>query len=296
MSTNAHYNKSAFTLIESLLVIGIFLLLISLSIPAIQRVRGLVDQVKCQARLRQIGGALTQHVADRRTFPPAANLWAGPLPYLSWQARILPYIHGGNVWNATISAFAIEPAFWRGPHIPIRSTVVAAYLCPSDRECLGVFENPSPPAAFTHYLAVSGDKYGTNTGVMFPYSRTQPAEVFDGLSNTLIVGERPASSNGRYGWWYAGIGQNWDSSLDSHMAVRQLNQSAYAPTCSVGPYPFQRGRQDDICSTFHFWSLHPGGAHFLFADGSVRFLKYSADAILPALATRAGKEPASLPE
>jgi len=41
---------------------------------------------------------------------------------------------------------------------------------------------------------------------------------------------------------------------------------------------------------FHFWSMHSGGANFLFADGSVHFLRYSADAILPALATRHGNE------
>ena len=40
----------------------------------------------------------------------------------------------------------------------------------------------------------------------------------------------------------------------------------------------------------HFWSLHSGGANFAFCDGSVKLLRYSADAILPALATRAGGE------
>jgi prepilin-type processing-associated H-X9-DG protein len=44
---------------------------------------------------------------------------------------------------------------------------------------------------------------------------------------------------------------------------------------------------------FHFWSLHDGGAHFLFADGSVRFLAYAVAPLMPALASRAGGEPAS---
>ena len=47
---------------------------------------------------------------------------------------------------------------------------------------------------------------------------------------------------------------------------------------------------------FHFWSFHSGGAHFLFCDGSVRFLAYSADPILPALATRNGGEAVTLPD
>ena len=52
----------------------------------------------------------------------------------------------------------------------------------------------------------------------------------------------------------------------------------------------------DPCDSLHFWSPHPGGANFAFADGSVRFLSYSADTILPALATRAGGETVVLPD
>jgi prepilin-type processing-associated H-X9-DG protein len=47
---------------------------------------------------------------------------------------------------------------------------------------------------------------------------------------------------------------------------------------------------NDDCAVFHFWSPHPGGAHFIFADGSVHFLTYPAAPIMPALATRAGGE------
>ncbi|HEY3789703.1 MAG TPA: H-X9-DG-CTERM domain-containing protein [Urbifossiella sp.] len=47
---------------------------------------------------------------------------------------------------------------------------------------------------------------------------------------------------------------------------------------------------------FHFWSPHPGGSNFALADGSVRFLHYEADPIMPSLASRAGGEPVGLPE
>jgi prepilin-type processing-associated H-X9-DG protein len=36
--------------------------------------------------------------------------------------------------------------------------------------------------------------------------------------------------------------------------------------------------------------MHSGGANFLFGDGSVRFLTYAADAVLPQLATKNGGE------
>ena len=66
--------------------------------------------------------------------------------------------------------------------------------------------------------------------------------------------------------------------------------------CSKGPFHFVAGRADDLCSAFHFWSPHPGGANFAFCDGSVRFLSYSADPVMPALATRAGGETVNVPE
>lgn len=44
-----------------------------------------------------------------------------------------------------------------------------------------------------------------------------------------------------------------------------------------------------------FWSLHTGGAHFLCADGSVHFLAYDADGVLPGLATRSGGESVEVP-
>jgi prepilin-type processing-associated H-X9-DG protein len=62
-----------------------------------------------------------------------------------------------------------------------------------------------------------------------------------------------------------------------------------------GPFVFGPGRFDNPCDSYHFWSLHLGGANFAFCDGSVRFLSYAAAPLLPALATRAGGESVEIP-
>ena len=55
------------------------------------------------------------------------------------------------------------------------------------------------------------------------------------------------------------------------------------------------GRTDNPCDRYHFWSLHPGGANWLFADCSVHFLGYSAQPLIDPLATYQGGEPVELP-
>ena len=66
--------------------------------------------------------------------------------------------------------------------------------------------------------------------------------------------------------------------------------------CPAGPYHFEMAAESDHCGVFRYWSRHPGGTPFALADGSVRFVTYSADGVLPALATRAGGEVASVPD
>ena len=81
------------------------------------------------------------------------------------------------------------------------------------------------------------------------------------------------------------------------LGVQERNVLPYlwAP-CPSGVYTFGPGRINNQCDLFHFWSLHPNGANFLFVDGSVHFLPYTSAPILPALASRAGGEVANLPD
>jgi prepilin-type processing-associated H-X9-DG protein len=56
------------------------------------------------------------------------------------------------------------------------------------------------------------------------------------------------------------------------------------------------GNLREECDLFQYWSYHSGGGNFLYVDGSVHFLPYRADAVLPALATRAGNEAVAMPD
>src|SRR5262249_51159207 len=123
------------------------------------------------------------------------------------------------------------------------------------------------------------------------------ADIHDGISNTLLAGERPPSADHNLGWWYAGWGQNRDGSAESVLGVNEMNTYSWTQgRCPPGPYEFQPGAVNNMCDAFHFWSLHSGGANFVLCDGSVHFLTYSAAPVMPALATRAGGEVVTIPD
>jgi prepilin-type processing-associated H-X9-DG protein len=108
----------------------------------------------------------------------------------------------------------------------------------------------------------------------------------DGMSQTLMAGERPPPDTRETGNWYR---KNWAFEF---LTVVGPNLG-YEP-CR-GPFRYGPGRTENRCDQFHFWSLHPGGGNFLFADGSVHFISYAGAEIMPALATRSGGEIVSLP-
>ena len=153
-------------------------------------------------------------------------------------------------------------------------------------------------APFTSYLGVSGKDFSTRDGVLFQDSRVRFGDISDGMNNTLMLGERPASADLQFGWWYAGIGQAGTGSADLILGVREQNlQPIFSGSpCGPGAYPFSQGGFENPCAMFHFCSPHSGGANFAVADGSVRCLSYAADASMPALASRAGGEIATIPD
>ncbi len=290
---------AGFTLVELLVVIGIISLLLSLALPAVQRVRESAARIQCQNNLKQIGIALHHHHDVYGRLPPQSPKDENDPNYsLTWMALVLPQIDQEALWQTTEQAFQIDPQtpFDNPPHVGLAS-VVKTYVCPDDGRLLSPLQDKDGiTAAYASYLGVAG---GTNfaDGVLGRIPGIRLSEITDGTSTTLMVGERPPPETLQAGWWYtrlrrAGI---WGTLYgpDGVMPVAH----AYLPTdpC-LGPYRFGPGRPDNPCDRYHFWSLHPGGAHFLFADGSVPFLPYSAQPTMVALATRNGGEAVSPPD
>ncbi len=285
--------RNGFTLIELLVVMAIIGILAGLLLPAVQSVRSSALRLECSNKVRQIGLATLAYESSHRHFPSGINAPDHPQrPSLGWMGQILAFVEQDNLYKQSVAEFASGTHPVGGPHATLQ-TYVDLFVCPSDpRSGQAQFTHDNRLVALTSYLGVCGTNYKTQDGIFFKDSKTRTAEIRDGLSNTLMIGERPPSADNWYGWWYAGLGQGASGSPDMLLGASEINDGAnYAETCPAGPYEFSPGVIDEPCHLFHFWSLHPGGTHFALADGSVHFYSYTIDpTLIPVMATKSDGE------
>jgi prepilin-type N-terminal cleavage/methylation domain-containing protein/prepilin-type processing-associated H-X9-DG protein len=322
--------RRAFTLIELLVVVAIIAVLIGLLLPAVQRVREAAARSKCTNNLKQMGLALHMFHDVNLVFPPGEGALKDarnnsgaqmqvPIPsnlrIQSWMSRILPFIEQDSLYkNLPLSPPNASFSTQYGvPVNDIGSLPVDTYVCPSDPRGKVGFGGGNPQnaggdfaaAGLTFYAGVGGsDSWMTSwpraDGILYWRSAVTFGDITDGMSNTLAVGERPPAADLGFGWWqsgdtynFLGITTAWE--WDTVQYVANTMGSPYSTNGDGGPpcpFPafYGTGRLDNQCDFNHFWSNHTGGANFLFCDGSVRFLPYSARPVMPMLATRAGGE------
>jgi prepilin-type processing-associated H-X9-DG protein len=183
---------------------------------------------------------------------------------------------------------------WIDPPHAGNHLVVQVFTCPIDAYANTPQTQPNflpgYQVSLTSYQGVAGLDFENRNGVLFRNSQIRFADIGDGTSNTLLIGERPPVFNGRwYGIWYRDSGTYFEGTLGVVMGVREKNRMVVTVgSCPPGYYKFSPGRLGDPCDVFHFWSFHSGGANFAFCDGTVRFLGYEKTGIMSALASRNG--------
>jgi len=303
--------RQAFTLVELLVVIAIIGILIGLLLPAIQAAREAGRRSHCANNMKQMGLACHLYADSNGTFPPnGTDNWSG-FPYLdnnkkgSYFIRILPYMEQKTLYDKI--DFQRNPEAYSIVDVAARSfvyqQVIPTFLCPSDPDTAGGGPWPGGgrsgrAGALSNYgfsignqnfsrCGQGGNMFGTGSrehgDSMNPdlisgiYSSmwyaARFAEITDGLSNTISMGEiRPLCSvHLQDGWMH--INCFWIGTTGV------IN----APTCP-GDQGYDLTRNPSNCHHEEAWgwaqgfkSLHPGGAQFNLGDGSVRFLRNEID-------------------
>jgi type II secretory pathway pseudopilin PulG len=299
MSQAPSVGRKGFSIVELFVLIGIILLLLALILPAIQQIRESSARATCLSNLRQIGIALHHFHSDHNRLPPLRpqNYRDDPNGLLSWRALILPYIEEDSLWAASVRACRLSRDPWQDPpHIGL-STIIKLYVCPDDSRLLTTMaDGDGFTAAFTSYIGVGGGNSLSDGAMVIPGVRL--ADITDGTSNTLMVGERPPPNSLQAGQWYPNLINpmgTFGYLRGPNTALAAAGAVTFDDPCT-GPFSFGPGRADNPCDRYHFWSFHPGGACFVFADNSSRFLPYAAKPVLVALATRAAGEVVDLSE
>ncbi len=275
--------KHGFTLIELLVVIAIIAILIALLLPAVQQAREAARRSACKNNLKQIGLALHNYHDAHKIFPFGhMGLSASGASYRFWtfQSMLLPYLDQASFYNELDFT---TPSTSLGCFGSVNSTtgrggiVIPVFQCSSDPNAgkstdAGSYGKHVP----TSYLGVSGTTNTAFNGILFKRSKTRIRDITDGTSSTIAVGERGIPLDLQYGWTICAGGNDSGGNTDNILST------------SVGLSP---GDSNTSAHNAHFWSQHVGGAHFLLADGGVRFLSNNLDfGVLQDLSTVRGNE------
>lgn len=294
--TPSRRHSFGFTLIELIVVMAIIAVASGILLAAIQNVRASATRLTCTNNLKQIGLALHMHVDNYGVFPSNGG-WDGSQEIPANDG--VPFVVSttdfqlGNTYEWGVGepswtpsqqtgswAFAILPLIEQQTIYQSRSWTAGSplYACPARR-------SPEPQ------LVPPSDQYGSYASGGWAWGKTdyaanslvmplrprclKPANITDGLSNTILLGEKSMDPNNyTTGTWY------WDEPYftgGSDGTIRKGNQIL----------------RDGLGVSFreNWGAAHPAGAQFVFADGSVHLIAYgTSPTVVTALMTPNGGE------
>jgi prepilin-type processing-associated H-X9-DG protein len=257
--------------------------------------------MSCENNLKQIGLALHNYQSAYQKLPPGyvasgayVNGTTDTTPGWAWGAMILPFMEQENLYRQYNLSQPVQSC-------PAAQTLVTTFICPSDI----VPESPfaatdsswntvclAPPSS---YAACCGGGVSTTAatgnGCFFRNSVVRLTDIRDGTSCTIFLEERAFANVG--GTWVGAISGGYcnEGLYNPDPVPGKLGQGAADLVLAhASTNNNLTGRNLDEAS-----SKHADGSNFLYADGSVHFVRNiasgSADAVtLAAMGTIAGGE------
>ena len=307
--------QRGFTLIELLVVIAIIAILVALLLPAVQQVREAARKSQCQDHIHNLVIAIHDYEVNFKRIPPGYVRQTGPLGRgagegnWSWMAMILREIEQKPLYdslrpgnNTVTDAYALGngPQAFRTP--------IDLFNCPSDpgQELAPLSRTIDAGGeqqfGKANYVGANNSGIGTPTGtaetrkdrnadgVFFGNSGVRFADVTDGTSNSIWVGERAsrlsgAQTDAAVQLAIRGDLDTWnDSGVDANAGpaspadglrwamfsgVAQINNTVAA---CVDP-----GTTANAPCKAGLSSLHPGGAQVGLGDGKTTFISENVD-------------------
>ena len=254
---------AAFTLVELLVVIAVIGVLVSLLLPAVQSAREAGRRTQCANQLRQLGVAAQAYVSAKKEFPPGVKQWyfsaavshrgiplfAFMLPYLEEGDRLAVWDYADPMNNADHGAESNT------------AVVLPLLVCPSDEILVNPVDGPRiaigcTRSAATAATAERGRIFRSSrrpTGCFFTTGEAsepkqnqrpvRPRDVTDGLSKTLLFGERSHSDANFATFNDAGWGEplaewGWWGASTSRKMIGHVTMSAFAPINYRLPFSF----------------------------------------------------------
>jgi prepilin-type N-terminal cleavage/methylation domain-containing protein/prepilin-type processing-associated H-X9-DG protein len=264
-----------FTLIELLVVIAIIGVLVGLLLPAVQKVREAANRVSCENNLKQMGLAFHMHHDTLKIFPTSGWYAYSSPAYRNgtplqgndqgagWGFQILPYVEAQNTWMGAGATTDV------GRALVAIGTPNKLFFCPSRRapQTIQYADSYQPQlkgGMIVHALCDYAASNKENTGAVQQFKGVSIADITDGLSNTLLVGEKRLN--------VALLGQPQQDDNQGYTSGYNNDVLRKSHLTPAPDYSAPNGDGGGL-----FGSSHPGHFNALFCDGSVRPIAYTID-------------------